>query len=144
MIESVHLNAVGDTYRVGSVDYDGLYPAYSNAAIMHAVVPSLGGRRTGDANLAAERETWSRAFVELSIVTACFLNSTNPRQHENPHSMALWIWTLAVLNHAPLYKKPWAVAHVNDCQIDPLITILADYHEQSVDGRISCNLSPGA
>ncbi|KAF9266152.1 hypothetical protein L218DRAFT_956528 [Marasmius fiardii PR-910] len=65
MVRSLHLTAVGDTYRVGGVDDDNLYPAYSNAAIMHAGVASWVGHRTGDKNLTAEGERWARDIVDL-------------------------------------------------------------------------------
>lgn len=38
LVKSVHLAAIGDGYRVGGVDGDNLYPAYSNAAMMKAAV----------------------------------------------------------------------------------------------------------
>jgi hypothetical protein len=31
---SLHLTAVGDTYRVGGVDGDNLYPSYSNPVLL--------------------------------------------------------------------------------------------------------------
>lgn len=202
MVESLHLNAIGDTYRVGGIDDDNLYPAYSNAAIMHAVVSSWVGRRTGDANLTAEGETWGRDIVELfdrngtlsefngptyagvslfaltlcakylpdegavlganggrmirqiwdltgELYNANLKNIAPPWDRSYGYDMnrylsitALWIWSLVGLDQAPLYNKPWAVAHVDDVQIGPLIAILADYHKQFVDAKVSCTRSP--
>lgn len=65
MLQSLHLNALGDTYRVGGVDDDNLYPEYSNAAIMHAVVSGWVGRKIGDANLTADGEHWATEIVKL-------------------------------------------------------------------------------
>lgn len=65
LLESLHLDAVGDTYRVGGVDGDNLYPCYSNAALMHAVLSSWVGAKTRDANLTAEGEMWAREILGL-------------------------------------------------------------------------------
>ncbi|CZT14735.1 related to OrfH-unknown, trichothecene gene cluster [Ramularia collo-cygni] len=65
MLQSLHLNAIGDTYRVGGVDDDNLYPEYSNAAIMHATVSGWVGRKTGDTNLTADGEKWASDIVAL-------------------------------------------------------------------------------
>lgn len=65
MLQSLHLDARGDTYRVGGVDDDNLYPEYSNAAIMHATVSGWVGLRTGDVNLTAYGEKWAREIVAL-------------------------------------------------------------------------------
>ena len=58
MLQSLHLDAKGDTYRVGGVDDDNLYPSYSNAAIMHTALSGWVGRHTNDSNFTAEGERW--------------------------------------------------------------------------------------
>lgn len=65
ILTSLHLNAIGDTYRVGGVDDDNPYPEYSNAAIMHAAVSGWVGLRTGDANLTADGERWASNIIHL-------------------------------------------------------------------------------
>lgn len=65
MLQSLHLDAQGDTCRVGGVDGDNLYPSYSNAAIMHTALSGWVGRHTNDSNLTAEGESWGREIVEL-------------------------------------------------------------------------------
>ncbi|KAF7187441.1 hypothetical protein HII31_11330 [Pseudocercospora fuligena] len=65
IMKSLHLDAIGDTYRVYGVDDDNLTPAYSNAALMKAAVSGWVGRKVGDANITAEGETWSQEIVDL-------------------------------------------------------------------------------
>ena len=44
MLESLVNCSIGDSYREGGVNGDNLYPAYSNAAIMHAIGTGWAGR----------------------------------------------------------------------------------------------------
>lgn len=78
LLESLHLDAVGDTYRVGGVDGDNLYPCYSNAALMHAVLSSWVGAKTQDANLTAEGETWAREILELFDMDSTLAEFNSP------------------------------------------------------------------
>ncbi|CAN9474473.1 unnamed protein product [Alternaria alternata] len=48
MLESLFNTTIGDSYRVGGVDDDNLYPAYSNPSIMRAFVSGYVGRRAND------------------------------------------------------------------------------------------------
>lgn len=91
MIESLHVNAIGDTYRVGGVDDDNLYPAYSNAAIMKAAVSGWIGRKTGDANLTAEGEAWGGEIVELFDRTGSLSEFNSPTYTGvSLYALALW------------------------------------------------------
>jgi hypothetical protein len=51
MIESLVNTTIGDSYRVGGVDDDNLYPAYSNPSIMRAFVSGWVGRKTNESNM---------------------------------------------------------------------------------------------
>ncbi|KAF2753315.1 hypothetical protein EJ05DRAFT_211166 [Pseudovirgaria hyperparasitica] len=65
MMESLTNATVGDSYRVGGVDDDNLYPSYSNPAIMRAFVSGWTGRRTGDANMTRAGEVEAQSIVDL-------------------------------------------------------------------------------
>ncbi|CAK4031668.1 Hypothetical predicted protein [Lecanosticta acicola] len=191
MVRSLHLDAIGDTYRVGGVAGDNLYSSYSNAALMHTVLSAWVGYKTGDANLTAEGETWAREIVELfdrnstlsefnsptylgvslfaltlwdrylppnstlaanggrmisaiwdlvgEMYNANMKNLAGPWDRSYGYDMnrylsvmGLWIWSFVGLDRAPVYKKPWAVAHVDDLEIGPLIAILSPYHERFI------------
>ncbi|KAL4898943.1 hypothetical protein BDW74DRAFT_189628 [Aspergillus multicolor] len=65
ILESVYNSSVGDSYRVGGVDGDNLYPAYSNAWLMRTVASSWAGLKLGDANMTAAGDSDAAAFLEL-------------------------------------------------------------------------------
>ncbi|PWY81638.1 hypothetical protein BO94DRAFT_469951 [Aspergillus sclerotioniger CBS 115572] len=65
ILESLYNNTVGDTYRVGGVDGDNLYPAYSNAWLMRTVVSSWTGRKFNNANMTAAGDNDAREFLAL-------------------------------------------------------------------------------
>ncbi|KAK7960971.1 hypothetical protein PG996_011612 [Apiospora saccharicola] len=65
IVESLYNATVGDSYRVGGVDDDNLYPSYSNPAIMRAVASGWTGRRCGDANMTAAGEAYAREVLDL-------------------------------------------------------------------------------
>lgn len=191
LVKSIHLSALGDTYRVGGVDDDNLYPAYSNAAIMKAAVAGWVGRRTGDKNLTAEGETWAGEIIDLfnrnqtlsefngptyvgvsllaltlwakylpsdsvlgangarmihevwdvtgQLYNANMKNIAGPWDRSYSYDMrralaiaGLWIWSLVGLDDAPMYRVPSAMAHVDDFEIGPLISVMAPYHRQFV------------
>jgi hypothetical protein len=198
MVASLHLNARGDTYRVGGVDGDNLYPSYSNPALMKAAVAGWIGRRVDDHNLTAEGEHWGRQIVELfdrngslsefnsgtytgvslfalslwakylpadSVLGASGarmisrtweevgeLYNANMRNLAGPWDrsygydmerylsiMALWIWSLVGLAQSPLERsgvfKPWAIAHNDDFEIGPLISIFAADHQKLISAK---------
>lgn len=70
MLDSLYLNAIGDTYHVGGVDGDSLYPAYNNAAIMHTAVSAWVGQHANDSNITAEAERWARERSSTSTASA--------------------------------------------------------------------------
>ncbi|KAJ0415159.1 hypothetical protein BJY00DRAFT_327255 [Aspergillus carlsbadensis] len=65
VLESLYNSTIGDSYRVGGVDGDNLYPAYSNAWLMRTVVSSWTGRKLNDANMTAAGDADANAFFEL-------------------------------------------------------------------------------
>lgn len=77
MLDSLHLNAIGDSYRVGGIDNDNLYPAYSNAAIMKAAVSAWIGPRMNNATLTAEGEVWAQQIIDLFDETGGSLSEFN-------------------------------------------------------------------
>jgi hypothetical protein len=65
IIESLYNNTVGDSYRVGGVDGDNLYPAYSNAWLMRTVVASWTGHHLNNANMTSSGDNDAHEFLEL-------------------------------------------------------------------------------
>ncbi|KAK7962811.1 uncharacterized protein PG986_003636 [Apiospora aurea] len=67
MLESLFNATVGDSYRVGGVDDDNLYPSYSNPALMRAFVSGWTGRRLGDQNMTDAGEQYAQEIVDLFV-----------------------------------------------------------------------------
>jgi hypothetical protein len=65
MIESLYNTTIGDSYRVGGVDDDNLYPAYSNPSIMRAFVSGWVGRRVNDSNMTTAGEHYAKEIIDL-------------------------------------------------------------------------------
>ncbi|KAL3456414.1 hypothetical protein BJX64DRAFT_296657 [Aspergillus heterothallicus] len=65
LLESLRNSTIGDSYRVGGVDGDNLYPAYSNAWLMRTVVSSWTGLKLDDANMTTAGDADARAFLDL-------------------------------------------------------------------------------
>ncbi|KAF3799376.1 hypothetical protein GCG54_00001418 [Colletotrichum gloeosporioides] len=65
ILTSLHNTTKGDEYRVGGVDDDNLYPAYSNPAIMRALVSGYTGRKLGDANMTQSGENYAQEIIDL-------------------------------------------------------------------------------
>lgn len=65
ILDSLYNATIGDSYRVGGVDDDNLYPSYSNPAIMRAVTSGWTGRKCGDANMTAAGESYAREVLNL-------------------------------------------------------------------------------
>lgn len=114
MLESLHLNAIGDTYRVGGVDGDNLYPAYSNAAIMHTAVSAWVGRATNDSNITAEGEHWAHEIVDLFNIGNA-LGEFNSPTYEGVSLWALTLWakyvpqdSVAGANARDMISKIWS------------------------------------
>ncbi|ETS75989.1 hypothetical protein PFICI_12933 [Pestalotiopsis fici W106-1] len=65
ILESMYNNTVGDSYRVGGVDGDNLYPSYSNPSLMRAVASGWTGRKFNDANMTAAGEMYANEILDL-------------------------------------------------------------------------------
>ncbi|KAL4931763.1 uncharacterized protein BDV17DRAFT_226507 [Aspergillus undulatus] len=65
ILESLHNTTIGDSYRVGGVDGDNLYPAYSNPWLMRSVVSSWTGLKLNNANMTAAGEADAVDFLDL-------------------------------------------------------------------------------
>ncbi|TVY84424.1 hypothetical protein LSUE1_G005584 [Lachnellula suecica] len=63
--ESLYNTTVGDTYRVGGVDGDNLYPAYTNPSLMRAFVSGWTGRRLNDSNMTVSGENYANEIITL-------------------------------------------------------------------------------
>lgn len=65
ILESLRNSTIGDSYRVGGVDGDNLYPAYSNPALMRAVTTGWTGRHLNDSNMTAAGEAYAQEVLDL-------------------------------------------------------------------------------
>ena len=65
VLESLDNATRGDSYRVGGVDDDNLYPSYSNPAIMRAFVSGWTGRRLNNTNHTASGEKYAQEIIDL-------------------------------------------------------------------------------
>ncbi|KAL4962069.1 uncharacterized protein BDV14DRAFT_210789 [Aspergillus stella-maris] len=65
ILESLYNATIGDSYRVGGVDGDNLYPAYSNPWLMRSVASTWTGLKLGNANMTAAGNSDADDFLEL-------------------------------------------------------------------------------
>ncbi|KAK9425412.1 hypothetical protein SUNI508_13020 [Seiridium unicorne] len=65
ILESMYNNTIGDSYRVGGVDDDNLYPSYSNPSLMRAVGTGWTGRKLNDSNMTAAGEQYANEVLDL-------------------------------------------------------------------------------
>ncbi|KAF4549221.1 Hypothetical protein D9617_23g006360 [Elsinoe fawcettii] len=91
MMESLYNNTIGDSYRVGGVDGDNLYPAYSNPAIMRAFVSGWTGRRLGEENMTRAGEDDASQIVDL-FNRANTLSEFNSGTYAGVSMYALSLW----------------------------------------------------
>lgn len=114
ILESLHNNTIGDSYRVGGVDGDNLYPGYSNAWLMRTVVGSWTGMRLNNANMTAAGEadaldflglfdrnqtlsefngpTYAGVSIYALTIAAKYLGSTNSTIGQNAARVIRQIW----------------------------------------------------
>ncbi|ETN39092.1 uncharacterized protein HMPREF1541_05314 [Cyphellophora europaea CBS 101466] len=88
---SLYLTAVGDTYRVGGVDSDNLYPSYSNPAIMRAFTSIYVGLSQNASNLTAAGETEAHEIIDL-FSRANTLAEFNSGTYTGVSLFALTMW----------------------------------------------------
>ena len=65
MLKSLYNTSIGDSYRVGGVDDDNLYPAYSNPSIMRAFVTGWVGRKLNESNMTIAGENYATEVIDL-------------------------------------------------------------------------------
>ncbi|KAI5268714.1 hypothetical protein E4T47_07647 [Aureobasidium subglaciale] len=91
LLESLHNSTVGDSYRVGGVDDDNLYPAYSNPSIMRAFVSGWTGRRLNDSNFTMAGEHYAQEIVDL-FTRADTLSEFNSGTYTGVSLFGLTLW----------------------------------------------------
>lgn len=91
ILESLYNTTIGDSYRVGGVDGDNLYPAYSNPSIMRAFVSGYIGRRLNDANMTQAGEMYAKQIIDL-FVRDNTLSEFNSGTYAGVSLYALTLW----------------------------------------------------
>ncbi|KAH8771030.1 hypothetical protein F5883DRAFT_492899 [Diaporthe sp. PMI_573] len=91
ILESMRNNTIGDSYRVGGVDGDNLYPAYSNPAIMRAVASGWTGRKLNDSNMTDAGELYAREVLDLFDRNGT-LSEFNSATYAGVSLFALTLW----------------------------------------------------
>ncbi|KAH8195560.1 hypothetical protein TruAng_010276 [Truncatella angustata] len=90
ILESMYNNTIGDSYRVGGVDDDNLYPSYSNPALMRAVGSGWTGRKFNDSNMTLAGENYATEVLDLFN-----LNNTLP-EFNSPTYAGVSIYALTL------------------------------------------------
>ncbi|KAJ0268171.1 hypothetical protein Brms1b_004951 [Colletotrichum noveboracense] len=191
ILESMRNNTVGDSYRVGGVNDDVLYPSYSNPALMRAVATGWTGRMLNDSNMTAAGELYAREILDLfdrndtlsefnsptyagvslyaltmwtkympesslmgqngarmieavwetigNMYNANLRNIAGPWDRTYGFDMNqyvailnIYIWSLVGKSQAPGIDQTWSMAHADDFEYAPLISVLAPYHDALV------------
>ncbi|CAO2653879.1 Nn.00g106120.m01.CDS01 [Neocucurbitaria sp. VM-36] len=91
MLESLYNTTIGDSYRVGGVDDDNLYPAYSNPSIMRAFVSGWVGRRVNDTNMTTAGEAYAEEIIDL-FTRDNTLSEFNSGTYAGVSLFALTLW----------------------------------------------------
>jgi hypothetical protein len=78
ILESLYNNTVGDSYRVGGVDGDNLYPAYSNAWLMRTVATSWTGLKLNNSNMTTSGDSYAQEFLELFDINGTLSEFNGP------------------------------------------------------------------
>ncbi|KAI1122990.1 hypothetical protein F5Y10DRAFT_252866 [Nemania abortiva] len=92
IIQSLADATVGDSYRVGGVDDDNLYPSYSNPSIMRAFVSGWTGRRINDKNMTAAGEAYAKDIIDLFQMTNT-LSEFNSGTYTGVSLFGLVLWS---------------------------------------------------
>ncbi|KAI5294292.1 hypothetical protein KEM52_004325, partial [Ascosphaera acerosa] len=90
--ESVYLAAKGDLYRVGGVDHDNLYPAYSNPWIMRVILQTWAGNAMNDKNMTDAGEKFGKQLYDLWQEHQT-LSEFNSGTYSGVAMWALALWT---------------------------------------------------
>ncbi|KAK2736834.1 hypothetical protein CKAH01_18877 [Colletotrichum kahawae] len=191
ILESMRNNTIGDSYRVGGVDDDVLYPSYSNPALMRAIATGWTGRLLNDSNMTAAGELYARQILDLfdrndtlsefnsptyagvslyaltmwakympetslmgqnggrmieavwetieNMYNANLRNIAGPWDRTYGFDMNqyvailnVYIWSLIGKSMAPGISQTWSMAHADDFEYAPLISVLAPFHDALV------------
>jgi len=89
--QSLYNSTVGDSYRVGGVDGDNLYPAYTNPSIMRAFVAGYTGHRLNNTNMTNSGETYATEILALFNI-ADTLSEFNSGTYTGVSLFALTLW----------------------------------------------------
>lgn len=91
ILESMRNNTIGDSYRVGGVDGDNLYPAYSNPSIMRAVGTGWTGMKLNDSNMTNAGELYAQEVLDLFNLNNT-LSEFNSPTYTGVSLYALTLW----------------------------------------------------
>ncbi|KAB8301274.1 hypothetical protein EYC80_003159 [Monilinia laxa] len=91
MLKSLHNATLGDDYRVGGVDGDNLYPAYTNPSLMRAFVSGWTGRRLNDSNMTISGENYAQQIIDL-FDRANTLSEFNSGTYTGVSLFAMTLW----------------------------------------------------
>lgn len=94
--ETMYLLAKGDQYRVGGVDSDNLYPAYSNPWMMRCILQSFAGSYLNNANMTQTGEKWGKEIYDLFKEYNTFSEFNSPT-YTGVDMFGLGVW----LRYAP-------------------------------------------
>ncbi|KAI8311148.1 hypothetical protein K4K61_012544 [Colletotrichum sp. SAR11_59] len=104
ILASLHNTTKGDEYRVGGVDDDNLYPAYSNPAIMRALVSGYTGRKLGDANMTQSGENYAQEIIDL-FDRANTLSEFNSGTYTGVSLFGLILWSKYLPENSIMTQK---------------------------------------
>ncbi|KAK0122231.1 hypothetical protein ONS95_010484 [Cadophora gregata] len=113
LLESLYNATKGDEYRVGGVDSDNLYPAYTNPSIMRAFAAGWTGRRLNESNMTISGENYANEILDL-FNRADTLSEFNSGTYTGVSLWALSLWakylpddSVMKQNGARMMKKTW-------------------------------------
>lgn len=102
ILESMRNNTIGDSYRVGGVDDDVLYPSYSNPALMSAIATGWTGRLLNDSNMTAAGELYARQILDL------FDRNDTLSEFNSPTYAGVGLYALTMWASICLNRLSWA------------------------------------
>ncbi|KAL1879500.1 hypothetical protein Plec18167_003957 [Paecilomyces lecythidis] len=91
MHRSLYNNTIGDSYRVGGVDGDNLYPSYTNPSLMRAITSAWTGNTFKNGNMTNAGETYAKEIIDL-FDRADTLSEFNSATYTGVSLLALTMW----------------------------------------------------
>ncbi|KAF7593026.1 hypothetical protein BBP40_012113 [Aspergillus hancockii] len=104
MVESLYNSTIGDSYRVGGVDGDNLYPSYTNPALMRALVSGWTGQRCADENMTMAGENYAKEIIDL-FDRANTLSEFNSATYTGVSLIGLTMWAKYAAEHSVMKGK---------------------------------------